>query len=75
MINSSNDNNKITTLSFNLYSDGEFMDDISISRTIKDDVVCAVELANFFSSVSRAVGYNSDGVTIRWGDTDHASDY
>jgi len=47
-----------------------------ISRVLSDeDYVDAKDLANFFSTVARGMGFDVSGVAIYFGESIHASDY
>lgn len=52
-----------------------YSDTVHVSRTIEAEDINATELANFFSSCAKAVGFNVSGVSIWMGDTEHPSDY
>lgn len=60
------------SLSFSSY-DGQ--DSVSLNRVVDAELIDARELANFFSSVSRAMGFDTNGVVIYFGESPHASDY
>lgn len=53
----------------------EGSDEVTIDRSLDQDVVDAHQLANFFSCAARAAGFEITGVAIYMGDTIHASDY